>query len=190
MGNNYQYFLTINNPTYPDILSVRYALTDSETYLHFVVGREGFSVHQYGFGGVRPRTRHLQICMMFRKSTPWKTVKNLFPRAHVESIKYDYLLAAAYCKKEGDFDESGDLQLAYNAYNERVAKRLKVADEKGDKGVVNVTPPSPSSAVVPTIGCPELEFPGSEDYVSDPSVKPQIDYQQIFYNPDSRGVDK
>lgn len=63
--------------------------------LGFEVGSEG--------------TRHIQGYMYFENARAFSSIKKLMPRAHLEAAKGTPEQAAAYCKKDGDYWEQGEL---------------------------------------------------------------------------------
>lgn len=97
----YAYVLTINNYTSEELQAIK-VMAKAGLFLHMVIGSEG----------EQSKTPHLQMCLTFNANTPWKKVKALFPRAHIERLKYDYLLACKYCKKEDRYYEYGDFMSA------------------------------------------------------------------------------
>ncbi len=86
---------TINNPSEDevDIHDARFS--------YIVIGEE------IGEDG----TPHLQgyVCMINRKRM--KTMKKIFPRAHLEIKRGTVIEAITYCKKDGDFVEVGEIPL-------------------------------------------------------------------------------
>jgi hypothetical protein len=89
------------------------------------------------------RTAHYQMAMCFNQPTPWRDVKLLFPRAHIEQLKYTYPAAAAYCRKEGVYFELGSMEAALDLI---ALSKCKT----GDKGV-SITPRSPSCLTPPPV---------------------------------------
>jgi len=111
------FVLTINNPIYSELNFVNdLTFLQENGIVHVVSGEEGL-----GFG----RTRHLQICLCFAKPKSWKEVKNIFPRAYIDNLRYSYVLACDYCKKEGFATVFGDMQIALETIH-----ALKVKQEK------------------------------------------------------------
>lgn len=90
---------TINNYDDDIVRSVRDAsITDGVVYLVF--GRE------VGESG----TPHLQGYVSFRKRVAFGHVKSLFgAKAHLEPARGNPTQASTYCKKDGDFEEFGEL---------------------------------------------------------------------------------
>lgn len=71
-----------------------------KNWAYLVAGRE-----------VCPKTgrKHLQCFVAFNVRTKFSTVKKQLPLAHIEKMMGTPLQAANYCKKEGDFEEFGEL---------------------------------------------------------------------------------
>ena len=89
----YRWCYTINNPTSEPIL---------EDVRYHIYGREV---------GEKEGTKHLQGFVIFYKQLYFSKVKTLLPGAHLEVAKGTNQQAADYCKKDGDFVETGELPL-------------------------------------------------------------------------------
>lgn len=100
-----RFVFTINNPTPADRDNVA-QLGDGPLIRYLVVGRE------LGSSG----TPHLQGFLILHTKLTFVGISSKLPRAHIESTKGTSTQAAAYCKKDGDFDEYGEL-LAGNKTN-------------------------------------------------------------------------
>ena len=85
--------MTINNYTENDIEMLS---SDKTTYL--IYGKE------IGENG----THHLQIYVEYGSSKRFDTMKNRYPRAHIEKRKGTAKQASDYCKKDGNFIETGE----------------------------------------------------------------------------------
>lgn len=85
---------TLNNPTPDDILQV-----NAMTHKYLVYGKE------VGESG----TPHLQGYIELAKASRLAAMKKLLPTAHWENAKGTPEQASAYCKKDGDFYEDGEL---------------------------------------------------------------------------------
>lgn len=90
------YCFTINNWTAWDVADIE-RLRDTCEY--YVFGRE---VGECG-------TPHLQGFVRFKNPVSFTTIKTALPRAHIEKQRGDGPSAAAYCKKDGDYEEFGIL---------------------------------------------------------------------------------
>jgi len=113
---------TINNPSEWDRAEVESLQSQAEYY---VVGRET------GECG----TPHLQGYVRFKNPVGFRRVKQLLSRAHIEAQKGTPLEAANYCKKDGDFDEWGELKRSGVTAKERWRLILDAA-ERGDMGYI------------------------------------------------------
>lgn len=89
---------TLNNPTDQDRQHVG-SLGVNPLRKYMVVGRES------GESG----TPHLQGFVIFTKPVTRYRVSRLLPRAHLEVARGTSPQAADYCKKDGDYDEYGEL---------------------------------------------------------------------------------
>lgn len=92
------YVFTLNNPTPPEVAALRDSWEQHYTYL--VYGRET------GDNG----TPHLQgyFRLIRRERLTTCKQKPAMQRAHLEPMRGTSGQAAAYCKKDGDFDEFGE----------------------------------------------------------------------------------
>lgn len=91
---------TLNNYTAEEQLRLLDSF-ESPSVVYGVFGRE-----------IAPETHtpHLQGFIIFSKTTRFNAVKSLIgDRAHLECARGTSASAADYCKKDGDFDERGDL---------------------------------------------------------------------------------
>lgn len=154
MIKHYAYCMTINNPKMTDLDALTRLRCDSSLLAHIVIGHEGYS---YG------RTPHEQIAVCFKKKMSWKEVKNLFPRAHIEPLRYDYGLAVAYCEKEGLFIHEGSMDEAKKLIFQDLMKKAsrhqpkkEVVKEPGDKGAVLPVSPGSAPEPLPGAGSPVL----------------------------------
>ena len=94
---HYGFCWTLNNWTEADIASIK---NIECRYMVF-----GYEIGESG-------TPHLQGYLHFKKQLRFSTVKGLIPRAHIEERKGTVEQAAAYCKKDGEFWESGSLPMS------------------------------------------------------------------------------
>ncbi len=91
MSQSRHWCLTINNPVVDDVPD------DKSQFEYIIVGNE------VGTEG----TNHLQMYICFNSRVRLTQVKKLFPRAHIERMRGSPTQAAAYCKKDGDFEDWG-----------------------------------------------------------------------------------
>ena len=70
---------------------------------HFIMGYEE---EDNGF------IRRLIMCYYFKHAMTFDDVQKYFPKCHIEVISKSYSSEVDYCKKENDFFEKGDLDLA------------------------------------------------------------------------------
>jgi len=92
---NRAYCLTINNYTDADID----AFHNDKAIKYAIIGKEK------GTEG----TPHLQSYVQYRTPSKFTTVKNKYPRAHIEVAKGSAKDNYKYCSKDGDFVEIGTL---------------------------------------------------------------------------------
>lgn len=112
------YCFTINNPNGWDDADIE-TLKGASDY--GVVGKE---VGECG-------TPHLQGFVRFTYSVPFKRIKTLLPRAHIEAQRGSVHQASDYCKKDGDFIEWGTLPELKRTGKERwrfIIERAEIGD--------------------------------------------------------------
>lgn len=91
---------TLNNYTEQDESRLRELGSNEDEYRYFIFGRE------LGESG----TRHLQGSFCLRRKRTLRHLRDsLSNQAHFEVMRGTPSQAAEYCKKEGDFEEFGDL---------------------------------------------------------------------------------
>jgi len=129
------YCYTINNPTYGDF--ARFRTRQQGHPLNGVVF-ELFGMENYREKNVIEKrlgikhTPHLQGMIVFAYKIPWKDLKELFPRAHLETMR-DFTASQIYCQKEGIVSQYGSVVDAHRIFNELKFKKLKVRGElKGE----------------------------------------------------------
>ena len=91
---------------------------------YFVVGKE---VGKCG-------TPHLQSFLYFKHARSFKSIKEKFPRAHIEMMQGTPAQAAEYCKKDGDFVEDGVCPVTDKEKGDREKKRFERAWELAKEG--------------------------------------------------------
>lgn len=67
--------------------------------------RYGIAAREKGEKG----TPHLQCCATFSKQVRFNTVRAAIPGAHIEAMRCSTADNIRYCKKDGDFEEWGDI---------------------------------------------------------------------------------
>ena len=149
MVKSFGYCLTINNPkgAYTTDAGLKmpaesnfvstldmHDLLVTKHVIHYIIGDEGGwskeAARKNNFRmskGYKPLTPHLQCAIYFKEKKSFKEVKAIFPRAHIERLRMPYTAAWFYCRKEGIFDERGDLKEAMNHDN---AQRLSDPDQR------------------------------------------------------------
>lgn len=98
MSRSSYWCLTLNNYNDSDLVYYR-SLVEKSICTHVIFGKET------GESG----TRHLQIYLELPKRLRFTRVRDLFPRAHVESRRGTAQEARDYCAKDGQFEEYGTL---------------------------------------------------------------------------------
>lgn len=109
---------TVNNWTPEDEEALK-TLEPLTTYL--IIGKEGKETP----------TPHLQGYCCLDKKKRMTAVSKLLPRAHLEPMRGTSPQASDYCKKEGDFYESGSLPLDCGAANKRNWDQIWTAAKEG-----------------------------------------------------------
>lgn len=116
MSNTKYWCLTKNNYTDDEWLEyVKYG-DDRRVFSYAVFGRE---VGQSG-------TRHIQGYVEFKKRVRRTAVVKYFPGAHLEARKGTSEQASTYCKKDNDFNESGELSVAQGSRTDLITLRDRV----------------------------------------------------------------
>lgn len=117
-GKSKGWCFTINNPNGCDDIEIKKL---KEVTLYGVIGRET------GEGG----TFHYQGFVRFTYSARFERIKGILARAHIEPQRGSIHQASEYCKKDGDFEEWGDIPETKRTSKERWAFILDCA-EQGD----------------------------------------------------------
>lgn len=94
-----RFVFTINNYTPEDIALVRALHPDTAKYIIF--GRETAPT---------TNTPHLQGFLSLHDKKRTNAVRRLLPRAHIEIARGTNAQCVAYCQKEGNYEELGELQ--------------------------------------------------------------------------------
>lgn len=119
MSRSNSWCFTINNPTEADAQQ----LVDLKPYVKYcVVGRET------GESG----TPHYQGYIVFVSPRTVGGVKTLLPRAHLEPRKGTHRQAADYCKKDGDYEEWGELPISAAESSKEMWSSIIKNAEAGD----------------------------------------------------------
>lgn len=130
---------TLNNPTAQEKEFILQQMdlikeTTSEWNLTYLI-----------FGRECQSTQHLQGYLELSKKTSLSTLKKFLTRAHWEKAKGTPTQASDYCKKDGDFEESGTLSVGQGHRTdlleikekiENGAKELEIADQHFSQWVV------------------------------------------------------
>lgn len=116
------WIVVINNPTESD-----YAIfvANRPLFEYYVIGKEK---------GEAKETPHIQGYVALKKKLRMKALSKIFPRAYLEVKRGTPKQAADYCKKDGDFEEWGELPAAQTekataASAERYTEARKSAEE-------------------------------------------------------------
>lgn len=108
---------TLNNYSNEEVTLVR-NLGEHELIKYIVFGRE------QGESG----TPHLQGFLICNRNASRSRISSLLPRAHIELTRGTSLQAADYCKKDGDFEEIGDIPVN-NTTNPHIDSIIKWGDD-------------------------------------------------------------
>jgi len=85
-------------------------------------------------------TPHLQGAVVFTKPKRLAALKRLVPRAHFEVMRGSVDQASDYCKKEGDFEETGEKPEAGSAGGDANKKRWSEAMDAAKRGDLDDVP--------------------------------------------------
>ena len=115
--------VTVNNWTEDDVTSAS-NFFETDVVKYAVMGKE---VGEQG-------TPHLQIFFILTTTQRFSWVQTKFPRGHIEKAHHSSQQNSDYCKKEGDFDEWGDLpsdQGKRNDLLDAIKWAETIAEERG-----------------------------------------------------------
>lgn len=87
--------MTINNYLEEDINMLK-----SLNYKYLIFGKEVS----------KSKTKHLQVYCQLKNTTTFSALQKKFPKAHIEPAKEDASFNVDYCKKEGKFEEFGEIK--------------------------------------------------------------------------------
>lgn len=88
--NNRKWILTINNPTE----------TDEKFYIYLKnLPNIEYAIFQREFGN-KEKTEHFQLFVIFKNYVPFQSIKEYFPKAHIEKVWGTNEQACNYCKKQ------------------------------------------------------------------------------------------
>lgn len=110
--------LTINNYTDEDVVQ---KLLNDDRFSYIVVGRE------VGASG----TPHLQCYAEFPTGRRWKKLAKEY-KAHIEPRRGTAYQASEYCKKDGNFEERGQMKQAAGQQEQERWQRAFAAAEQGN----------------------------------------------------------
>lgn len=119
MSRSRNWCFTLNNYDDSEVEAVK-AIKCLYLVFGFEVGEEG--------------TPHLQGLICFKNAVMFKVMKKKIPRAHLEPKKGSFQAAADYCKKDGNFYESGDMPMDAKKKGECEQCRWKDARIKALEG--------------------------------------------------------
>jgi len=109
MTRSIAYAFTLNNYTDEELEAIRRI----NGYRYLVLGKE------VGDSG----TPHIQGTIYFRNQRSFNSVKELIPRAHLEHAR-NISASITYCKKDGNYEEHGDMPSARRSSEEIAAEKL------------------------------------------------------------------
>ena len=104
------WIIVINNPTEYDIHMLWHFHSNGMQVEHCIIGKEGYITPAFSVG--KARTPHMQCAVWFTEPQSFKDLKRVLPRAYLDQLKFDYMAAVSYCRKEGYFEEVGDQYFA------------------------------------------------------------------------------
>jgi len=111
---------TVNNPTEDDEVTLLNNLGDTNLLNYVIFG------HEEGEGG----TYHWQGYAQFTKQLSLSAVKKILPRAHIETVRGTQKQAIDYCKKDGLFDEYGNLKTHGGQKKNKSSKKYAAIKER------------------------------------------------------------
>ena len=117
---------TLNNP--PD--GACQSLLDTEGIKYICIGNE------VGESG----TPHLQMCFFFKNPKTLRAMKKINNEAHWETMQGTQHQAADYCKKDGMFEEAGELPMSSKQKGETEQERYAQAWDSAREGNIDDIP--------------------------------------------------
>jgi len=120
---NRNWVFTLNNPNDDEIAACK-DVPSRYTCLGFEVGSKG--------------TPHIQGCYVFRQPQTIVRMRKILPRAHWEAMQGTPRQASDYCKKDGNFVESGELPAQGKRTD--IDRAIVTLKEKGYKYVADEHP--------------------------------------------------
>ncbi len=130
-----RYCLTINNYTIGELLHVT-SIFQKKNY-KYIVGQET---------GKKNLTKHLQIYFESKNPIRFSTVKNMFPRAHIEKAIGNRKQNIVYCSKDGNYETNFNTDFLKKKFDENFAllreyeriESLTIEELDNDLGLKNI----------------------------------------------------
>jgi len=119
MSKSKSWCFTVNNPEIGDEWQIQTLIQDTD---YCVYGREVGE----------QQTPHWQGYCVFPYPKSLNQVKAILTRAHWETRRGTHRQAADYCKKDGDFEEHGELPVSAGEASKEMWKAIITCAERGD----------------------------------------------------------